>query len=196
MTDLLGGQEVWSEHAQAVSSILRALGLTDDVARQILSTDAVRAKVADLIIASWPYARSKPGIVLSPEVRSLIPDWLNPNTIVHVPATDFPVEKMKFIPFLISGEESVSSGIMLDRAVTLQCDLVGLADAPRILTYLNKTKPKDLEDCVLILPGTVLRDSVGWEHVPCLSCEDDYWSLDFESLHDDWCDYARLVSCK
>lgn len=109
-----------------------------------------------------------------------------------VAPSEFDISKIKPRTFLKDGKPSISGEGMRKRAVELKGNL-GLSDGKRMLADGGKLIPIEFQCYYIPLPGTLLRDSDGYLHVPCLHFLGDRWCLSFFWLGNDWGAHDRLA---
>lgn len=137
-----------------------------------------------------------PDLVLEAGAKSSISDLIPKGWAVvedTVPSM-FDISKLKPRSFLKNGEDRISGGEMRKRAVKFKATL-GLADGKRLLAEQDKI-PAEFRGYYIPLPGTILRDSGGGHHVPCLCFDGDRWVLDFCWLGIDWSGCGRFACCE
>jgi len=111
--------------------------------------------------------------------------------VEDVAPSTFDVSMLKSCSFRKDGEPPISGDEVRKRAIQFRGNL-GLADGKRMLAEQDKISAELQEYCIS-LPGTVLRDSDDYLHVPCLRFFDGHWVLDFFWLGGDWPDYVRFA---
>lgn len=113
-----------------------------------------------------------PSEIFAPE---LIPEYTDEDgnkrkwkIVEDVVPSNFDISKLVPKLFLYGGDpRRINGEEMRERAVMLKCNL-GLCDAKRLLAEQDKI-PKEFRGFGIPFTGTLLRDSYGRLHIPCLA---------------------------
>ena len=140
--------------------------------------------------------------LLTLAVAELIPEYTDENgnkkkwgVVEDVSPFEFKVKDLEFISFLEKGEDYIGGEEMRKRAVGLKANL-GLADAKYLLDHKAEIPAKLRGKKYIVLPGTVLRDSVGDLLVPYLGWRGGRWVLDFNWVDNAFNGYDVLARSK
>ncbi len=187
-SDLLTHGRRLNDLALALVESVHEAGGDDDDARRVFGDELLKKRLGLLVMGKLKLGQFPSEI----QAADLIPEgW---TVVEDVEPSKFNVSDLEFVSFLEGEEQSVTGEEMRKRAVTLQGNL-GLCDGKRMIACQNEI-PEDLRSKYIVLPGTVLRYSVGFLLVPCLLWFGDRWILGFRWLVCDWFSLGRLARRK
>lgn len=174
--------------------ILKALqdgGASDKDLCRLLSNNALVQSVVDMFHVhdtdNAPSPRPKfPSEIFAPD---LIPTFWA--VVEDIPPSTFKVSKLKWILLLRRGEYNIKGDTLYKRATKFKGNL-GLVDGQYILDHQDQI-PVEMQDKPIILPGTILRDSIRELYIPYLYFFGSRWHLCFSGVRFGWDGTARFA---
>ncbi len=129
------------------------------------------------------------------KVDGVIPEvsW---GVVEDVQPSKFKIQDLELHSLFKAGESGISNPEMRRRAIVLGGNL-GLVDAKYLIAYQTEI-PDEWQDCYIVFPGTVLRNSfTGDSYAAVLYATGiSSWRLSFTYLNSDWYVDGCVVSIK